>query len=147
MNRTCIPLFLLLCTCIMAADKKKPKPPYKLPVLSDNMEERLARIAGVTYKGPKNDTRCGDGFVGTELFELHRELRRLVHESLNKAPTKRELEILKLLLHGKPDRAIDSRGVLNKIRQRTEKGELDNLFYDGYDVHRLMENYRATGDR
>jgi len=129
------------------AGQKKPEPVYKLPVLTDDLDERIAMIRAAEYSGPqKHDCRSGYGYTGPELFELHRELRLLVHGNLDEAPTARELELLVLIVYGKPDRPITCGSIERKWRKKAAEGKEISLFYDGYDVNRLMHQYRATGD-
>ena len=133
---------------VRAADKKKEVPPYKLPELTENLDERIASIQTAQYQGPeRHEARSGDGYTGTELFELHRELRLLVHENFNQAPSAREVELLHQILYGKPDRTISSKRIVSKWKKKAEKGQQVKLFGDGYLVTEEMKRHRITGNR
>ena len=84
---------------------------FGVPKLSSGTNKRIKKIKVANFIGDsiianENNTSAGEGFTGEELFELQKELRLLVNENLDKAPDNRELEILKLLRYGKPDREI-----------------------------------------
>ncbi|OVE82494.1 hypothetical protein BVY04_00875, partial [bacterium M21] len=148
--RLAVPLAILFLTATICYANKTPERPYKLPILPEDMEQRLAMIKVATYMGPENhsqQTRSGGGFTGSELFNLHKELRQLVHENLEEAPSTRELELLKMILIGKPGREIDCRAVKEIIKKRAKGGKGANPFDDGYVVNNLMEKYRLTADR
>ena len=119
MKKICpILLILPLCATISTAGDKEAEPVYKLPVLTDNLEERVAAIRTVAYTGPeRNDNRCGAGYTGPELFELHRELRLLVHANLHRAPSEREFDLLRRIMYGKPDRKKDLIDVWDENQQ------------------------------
>ncbi len=146
-----MPKFILLTIVFVSwigvCGQKKKAPPYKLPVLPRDMDQRLKMIEKAVFNEPNFDPRCGEGYTGPELFELHKRLRFLVQKHLHQAPSREELSLLKKIIYGRPDREITPRRVMNIIRKRRKKGNVDNLFYDGYTVNRLMTAYRATGDR
>ncbi len=125
---------------------------FGVPKLDSDINKRIAKIKEAIFKGDLttsngNNTRAGEGFTGEELFELQKELRLLVHENLDKAPGNRELEILKLLRYGKPDREISYVDVQEKYKKEAVKNDGKVvLFYDGYDVYLDIRRFRATKD-
>lgn len=121
---------------------------FRLPDPGKNMKTRLSAVRKASFKGSENDTRAGDGFSGEELFELQQELRLLVQKNLGRAPVKRELEILKLLRYGNPDREIRWQNTRRRLRDKGSKegNRSPSLFYDGYAVYNDVLRYRATGD-
>ncbi|MDF7822760.1 hypothetical protein P4B35_01940 [Pontiellaceae bacterium B12227] len=121
---------------------------FRKPRLNLSLSQRILAVKKASYEGvAKNDTHMGDGYSGRELFELQQELRLLVHKNFKKAPAKRELEILKLLLYGDPERDISWEKTRERIDTKSRKKEKGaELFYDGYAVYKNVLRYRATGD-
>ncbi len=103
-----------------------------------------AQIAKVAFADPETDPRSGAGYSREELFALHQELRALAQRNYRRAPSAREKEILRCILHGKPGRRIDTRPIVDKMMKKRDEEEKVSLFYDGYSVNWNMYHYRRT---
>lgn len=104
----------------------------------------LSKIDSLPFTGSGNDTHAGDGMSGEEVFELHKELRKLTQENIKQAPSERELELLNLILYGKPDRSVSPSHFVTKMNKKAGTDKAIVLFYDGYEINTLIEKYKAT---
>lgn len=126
-------------------------PDFGIPKIDEDISARIEKVRKAQFISDEtskngNNTHAGNGFSGEELFAMQKELRLLVHRNTDKAPTKRELEIVKLLRFGNPEREISYNDVQKKCFEKIRNNEKVELFYAGYDVYYDVLNYRATQD-